>query len=110
MTIAVVLVVFFVLLVLGVPVAFVIIAASGLGIVSIGADPIIVMQQLFQGMNSFTYLSIPFFIMSGDIAAKGLTSERIIDFINAFLGRFRGGLGIATVIACVFFGAQFPAD
>ena len=105
MTIAVVLVVFFVLLVLGVPVAFVIIAASGLGIVSIGADPIIVMQQLFQGMNSFTYLSIPFFIMSGDIAAKGLTSERIIDFINAFLGRFRGGLGIATVIACVFFGA-----
>lgn len=105
MTITVVLIAFFVLLILGVPVAFVIIGAAGIGIVSSGADPMIVMQQLFQGMNSFTYLSIPFFIMSGDIAAQGLTSQRIIDFINAFLGRFRGGLGIATIIACVFFGA-----
>jgi len=43
--------------------------------------------------------------MAGDIAAEGLTSSRIIDLINAFLGRRRGGLGIATVIACVFFGA-----
>lgn len=105
MTITLVLVLFFVLLVIGVPVAFVIIGAAGVGIVSSGTNPMILMQQLFQGMNSFTYLSIPFFIMSGDIAAQGLTSSRIIDLLNAFLGRLKGGLGIATVVACVFFGA-----
>lgn len=105
MSITIVLLLFFALLIIGVPVAFVIVAAAGAGIVSMGTDPMILMQQLFQGMNSFTYLSIPFFIMSGDIAAQGLTSERIIDLLNAFLGRIKGGLGIATVVACVFFGA-----
>lgn len=105
MSMAVVLTAFIVLLVIGVPIAYVIVGASAIGIVDMGVDPIIMMQQLFSGMNKFTYLSIPFFIMSGDIAAKGLTSERLLDFINAWLGRVKGGLGIATVVACVFFGA-----
>lgn len=105
MSMTLVLTAFVVLLVIGVPIAFVIVGASGLGILGMGVDPIIMMQQLFSGMNKFTYLSIPFFIMSGDIAARGLTSERLLDFINAWLGRVKGGLGIATVIACIFFGA-----
>ena len=105
MTIVVVLALFFVLLLLGVPVAYVVVAASGYGIAADGNNLMIMMQQLFNGMNSFTYLSIPFFIMSGDIAARGCTSEKIIDVFNAFLGRIKGGLGIATVFACVFFGA-----
>lgn len=105
MTMSFVLTAFVVLLVIGVPVAFVIVAASGLGIVGMGFDPMILVQQLFQGMNKFTYLSIPFFIMSGDIAAQGYTSDRLLGCINAWLGRIRGGLGIATVVACVFFGA-----
>ena len=105
MTITIVLSLFFILLLIGMPVAFVVLCASGYGIASNGTDLMIVMQQLFGGMNSFTYLSIPFFIMSGDIAAKGCTSEKIIDVFNAYLGRIRGGLGIATVFACVFFGA-----
>ena len=105
MTITIVLSLFFILLLIGMPVAFVVLCASGYGIASNGTDLMIVMQQLFGGMNSFTYLSIPFFILSGDIAAKGCTSEKIIDVFNAYLGRIRGGLGIATVFACVFFGA-----
>lgn len=105
MTTTIVLALFFVLLLLGVPVAFVVISAAGVGIAASGTNLMIMMQQLFNGMNSFTYLSIPFFIMSGDIAARGCTSEKIIDVFNAFLGRIKGGLGIATVFACVFFGA-----
>lgn len=105
MTISIVLILFFVLLFIGMPIGFVIVGASGVGIMAMGSNPMMMVQQLFGGMNSFTYLSIPFFIMAGDIAAEGLTSSRIIDLINAFLGRRRGGLGIATVIACVFFGA-----
>jgi len=105
MTLSIVLILFFVLLFIGMPIGFVIIGASGVGIMAMGSNPMMMVQQLFGGMNSFTYLSIPFFIMAGDIAAEGLTSSRIIDLINAFLGRRRGGLGIATVIACVFFGA-----
>lgn len=104
-TISIVMLMFFVLLILGVPIAFVVFGAAALGIVSMGTSPIIMVQQLFQGMNSFTYLAVPFFIMSGEIASQGRTSEQIIDVFNAFLGRFRGGLGLACIGACVFFGA-----
>ena len=104
-TISLVMILFFVLLVLGVPIAFVVFGAAATGIVLMGTDPIILVQQLFQGMNSFTYLAVPFFIMSGEIASQGSTSEQIIDVFNAVLGRFRGGLGLACIGACVFFGA-----
>lgn len=105
MTISIVLILFFILLLVGMPVAFVVLCASGYGIAASGTSLMIMVQQLFNGMNSFTYLSIPFFIMSGDIAARGSTSEKLIDVFDAYLGRIRGGLGIVTVIACVFFGA-----
>lgn len=104
-TISIVMITFFVLLILGVPIAFVVFGAAALGIVSMGTGPVIMVQQLFQGMNNFTYLAVPFFIMSGEIASKGSTSEQIIDVFNAVLGRFRGGLGLACIGACVFFGA-----
>lgn len=104
-TISLVMILFFVLLVLGVPIAFVVFGAAATGIVLMGTDPVILVQQLFQGMNSFTYLAVPFFIMSGEIASQGSTSEQIIDVFNAVLGRFRGGLGLACIGACVFFGA-----
>lgn len=96
---------FFILLLIGVPISFVILAASGVGIWETGSNMVILAQQMFAGMNNFTMLAVPFFIISGDIAAKGDTSQRLIDVINAFLGRLRGGLGIATIITCVFFGA-----
>lgn len=96
---------FFLFLLLGVPISFVILAASGIGIWEAGSNLVILAQQMFAGMNNYTMLAVPFFIISGDIAAKGDTSQRLIDVINAFMGRLRGGLGIATIITCVFFGA-----
>lgn len=96
---------FFVLLVLGVPIAFVVFIATAIGIVGSGDNPMILVQQLFAGLNSFTTLAVPFFIISGDLAAKGSTSQRIVDAINVFFGHIRGGLGIATICACAFFGA-----
>lgn len=101
----IVMVLFFVFLLIGVPISFVVFGAASIGIVSEGTSIVILLQQLFQGMNSFTRLAVPFFIMSGDIASKGRTSERLIDVINAFMGHMRGGLGMACVVACVFFGA-----
>lgn len=100
-----VLLVFAVLLLAGVPVAEVVVGAASTGVLMDGTDAVVLVQQLFKGMNSFTVLAVPFFIISGDIAAQGLTSQKLVDVINAFLGRLRGGLGIATIVACTFFGA-----
>lgn len=96
---------FFLLLIIGVPVAHLVMGSAAFGIVMNGSSPVIMVQQLYEGLNSSLLLAIPFFIISGDIAAKGNTSEKIVDVINAFLGRVRGGLGIATIFACTFFGA-----
>lgn len=101
----IVLLVFFSLLVIGVPVAHVVLAAAAAGIILAGNNGTILVQQTVLGMNSYILLAVPFFIISGDIAAKGGTSQRIVNVINAFLGRLRGGLGIATIFACALFGA-----
>ncbi|WP_066458564.1 TRAP transporter large permease [Anaerotruncus rubiinfantis] len=103
--ISIVLIVFFLFLIIGVPIAHTVMIASTVGAMGGGSDATIVIQQLFEGLNSYTLLAVPFFIISGNIAANGNTSSGIVNTINAFLGRFKGGLGIATIFACVFFGA-----
>lgn len=103
--IGIVLAVFFVLLILGTPIAHTVLMASSVGVLGAGTNMSIIIQQLFEGLNSYTLLAVPFFIISGNLAAKGRTSGGIVDTINAFLGHFSGGLGIATAFACVFFGA-----
>lgn len=104
-SVGIVLAVFFILLFIGVPVAYVVLGAAAVGIVGSGFTPLLLPQQTFLGVNSFITLAVPFFIISGDLAAKGKTSQHIVNVINAFLGRIPGGLGIATVFACAFFGA-----
>lgn len=102
---AVVMIVFFVLLIIGVPVAHVVLGAAAIGIIAGGNNGILLAQQTVLGMNSYVLLAVPFFIISGDLAAKGETSRRLVNAINAFLGSIRGGLGIATIFACALFGA-----
>lgn len=100
-----VLITFAVTLLIGVPIAYVVLIAAGVGILGSGFSGIVVAQQTVSGINSFIMLAVPFFIISGDLAAKGKTSQKIVDTINAFIGHIPGGLGIATVVASAFFGA-----
>lgn len=103
--VAPVLITFAVTLLIGVPIAYVVLIAAGVGILGSGFSGIVVAQQTVSGINSFIMLAVPFFIISGDLAAKGKTSQKIVDTINAFIGHIPGGLGIATVVASAFFGA-----
>ncbi len=101
----IVMAVFFLLLVIGVPVAHVVLGAAAVGIIASGNNGVLLAQQTVLGMNSYVLLAVPFFIISGDLAAKGETSRRLVNAINAFMGGMRGGLGIATIFACALFGA-----
>ncbi len=96
---------FFGLLIIGVPVAHVVLGAAAMGILAGGYDGTLLAQQTVLGMNSYVILCVPFFIISGDLAAKGQTSQRLVNAINALLGHLPGGLGIATVFSCALFGA-----
>ncbi len=94
---------FVALLAIGVPIIFVL-GVSGLVYVYLADLPLVLMpQRLFVGLNSFLVLSVPLFILAGNIMnASGIT-ERIVAFSNLLVGRVRGGLAYVTLVALDFF-------
>src|SRR5699024_7701889 len=99
------LILFFLLLFLGMPIAFVIGIVS-LVMLLIGGVPLeIIVQRSFAGVNNFSYLAIPLFILAGDIMGKGGLTKRLMAFANAFVGKLSGGTAITTVVTSALFGA-----
>jgi C4-dicarboxylate transporter, DctM subunit len=64
-----------------------------------------VVMRMFAGLDKFSLMSIPFFILAANVMSEGGISQRIINLANAMVGSFRGGLSMTTVVACMFFGA-----
>jgi C4-dicarboxylate transporter, DctM subunit len=62
-------------------------------------------QQLFNGMDNFVLLSIPFFILSGNIMARGSISDKLVGVMQILVGHLPGGMAIASILACMFFAA-----
>jgi C4-dicarboxylate transporter DctM subunit len=96
---------FLVLLVAGVPIALSIGAASLLVLFLSGMPLEALPQTLFSGVDSFALVAVPFFVLAGDILAQGGSSERIVAFAEATLGRIRGGLSIVSIVASMFIAA-----
>lgn len=96
---------FFGLLAVGVPIAFVLAGSATLYIVVIGGIPLsTIPQRLFAGLDQFVLMSIPFFILAGFLMnAAGLT-ERLIQFADYLVGKWRAGLAQANVVTSLFFG------
>ncbi|MFA5446755.1 MAG: TRAP transporter large permease [Sphaerochaeta sp.] len=63
-----------------------------------------IVQRLVSGVNSFSLLAIPFFILSGEIMSQGGISRRLVGFANALIGWVRGGLAQVNILASMFFG------
>lgn len=99
-------VVFFGLMLFGVPIA----GAIGLAIIvftQISGDMTLgyIARSVVTALDSFPVLAVPMFILSGEIMGKGGISKRLIDFANSIVGRFTGGLAMTVVLACIMFGA-----
>ncbi len=96
---------FLVLLVLGVPVAFAI-AVAGVAVLLAGdVNLLIVVQRMFASTDSFPLVAVPFFILAGDLLARGAMSQTLVSFAESLLGRIRGGLSAVAVAAGMFFAA-----
>lgn len=98
---------FILLLIIGVPVAFSICSASALSMFLGYGDQkmMIIVQRMFQSCNSFSLIAVPFFILAGDLLAKGKISKVLVEFCESFLGFIRGGLSVVSVLAGMFFAA-----
>jgi tripartite ATP-independent transporter DctM subunit len=99
---------FVLLLGLGVPVAYAIgLATTAMLLLSIDVLPLAttVSQQMATGLDSFTLLAIPFFVLAGQLMNRGGIARRLIDFALGLLGTLPGGLAHVNVVASMLFGA-----
>lgn len=90
------------LMLLAVPIAFALMLSAIIAILWVGGiNLMIVPQQIIGGIDSLLLLSIPFFLLAGDIMTMGGITDRLLGLTNALLGRFRGGLAMSNVACSV---------
>jgi len=96
--------VFVIGLMIGVPVAVTLGISSLCYLLVTGIPPVVMPQKMYAGMDVFVLLSIPGFILAGNLMNRGGITERIIRFANSLVGWIRGGLGLTNVGASMLFG------
>ncbi|MDA3134528.1 TRAP transporter large permease [Atlantibacter subterranea] len=94
-----------VLLAVGMPVAFAVGLSAVVGALYIELPLEAIMIQITSGVNKFSLLAIPFFILAGAIMAEGGIARRLVNFAYIFVGFIRGGLSLVNIVASTFFGA-----
>lgn len=104
MAIAILFGVLILLLFIGVPVGFALLAASLATVLWLDIPAIVVVQQTAAGANTTSLIAIPLFIFAGELMMRGGISERLISFASSLVGHLRGGLGQVNVLASLFFG------
>ena len=95
---------FIVLLLLGIPVAFAIIAGAVVGLFAVGSLPMEgLAQQSFSPVGDYSILAIPFFILTADLLFSGKLGAQVIGLATRVVGRLRGGVGMTTVLTNTVF-------
>ncbi|MGP9656269.1 TRAP transporter large permease [Halomonas sp. AOP35-4E-18] len=102
---AILFIAFVFLMMIGVPIAFAIGGSAMLAIYADGIPLMLVVQQMFQGVNSFALVAVPMFILAGDLMSQGKMSERLVSFSESIFGFLKGGLFLVAVGAGMFFAA-----
>ncbi|MEE9347363.1 MAG: TRAP transporter large permease, partial [Robiginitomaculum sp.] len=100
--------VFFLLVMLDVPIAFSIgLATLAALLTALPFDPAVTVaaQRLAGGLDSFTLLAIPLFVISGYLMGQGGIARRLIDAAKAVIGAVPGGLALVNILSCMLFGS-----
>lgn len=96
--------VFFGLLIIKVPITFALGLSATAAAIYMEIPLMSIVQQIGKGISSFSLITIPFFILAGEIMGQGGISTRLVNFSKVIVGRIRGGLAMVDVLACLFFG------
>ncbi len=99
---------FFVILLFGLPISVSMAISSILPWLvdhSFAANLVMVLRQMMSGVNSLPLLAIPMFMLSGTIMARGGISKKLFDVFTYFVGNVVGGVPCAVIITCLFYGA-----
>lgn len=103
MTLIILFIIYLGLFFLGCPVSFAMVIASLITIMILGIPAQVVVQNMIKGVESFTLLAIPFFILAANIMNEAGITTRIFNFSNAAVGWIKGGLGHVNILASMIF-------
>ena len=95
-----------VLLLIGAPVFVAIAGASIVYIVINGIPPLIAIQKMVSGVDSFPLLCVPFFVLAGSLMNAGAITDRLFEFAHRMVGHWRGGLGQVNVLNSMIFSGM----
>lgn len=101
---AAMLVCFVLLVALSCPLSFSMLLSCALYLVLSGNSLTLLVQQLFSGLDIFTIMAIPFFMLAGDLMVASGTADRLLRFAQLLVGRLRGGTGYVNIVASMLFG------
>lgn len=88
----------------GMPLSFCMLFSSMVYLLIAGKPAYIIVHNMFTGIDIFTLMAIPFFMLAGELMVYSGTAERLLNFANVLVGRFRGGLAYVNVLASMLFG------
>lgn len=95
---------FFLLILLGNKIIYAIGISTLITTLYLGIPVQSITQNIVRGINSFSLMAVPFFILMGEIMRAGGITKRLVKFANALVGGFHGGLGMVNIVASTFFG------
>ena len=98
--------VFFTLAILGIPVSIALCSAAIIAILSSDFTILTIAQKMITGIDSFTLISVPLFLLAGRLMNDGGITDRIFTLARCFVGRFRGGLAHVNVVASMIFAGM----
>jgi tripartite ATP-independent transporter DctM subunit len=105
MTVLILVGLFVVFMLLGMPIAFAIGIASACAALNVFVvDNVTIVQRMLTGINSFPLLAVIFFVFSGVVMAKGGVAHRLVRMAEVLVGRLPGGLAQINVVSSMFFG------
>jgi tripartite ATP-independent transporter DctM subunit len=106
-----VLVMFFIFILIGLPIGVTLGVAGVVGLLQIGGENFLVMapKRYFEGLDLFTFMAMPFFILAGEIMNRSGITQRLAAFADALVGYLRGGLAHSNMIASVLFAGMTGA-
>ncbi len=97
---------FFILLLISMPIGYAIGIATLITILKFTSmPPVMIAQNAIAGVDSFPLMAIPFFMLAGNLMSSGGIAKRLVNFFESFIGHITGGLGMVTVVVCMFFAA-----
>ncbi|MFF5995887.1 TRAP transporter large permease [Lysinibacillus sp. KU-BSD001] len=99
-------IVLLVLFIINVPIAVALSMTAVIFFTMQGNVPLVaILQRMFNSVDSFPLLAIPFFILAGKLMESGGISQRLIHLAEVMLGRVKGGLALVSIVSCAFFAA-----